>query len=92
MLSRWVILAAGAAVVSAHDPITTKITFSKEISRLFQKRCVSCHFEGGKAPMSLETFESARPWAKAIKEEVLERKVTEPIQCSTAAITAGFIP
>lgn len=75
MLSRWVILVAGAAVVSAHDPITTKITFSKEISRLFQKRCVSCHYEGGKAPMPLDSYESARPWAKAIKEEVLERRM-----------------
>jgi hypothetical protein len=75
------VLAAGAVLLSVagplypHDPITTKITFSKEVSRLFQKRCVSCHHEGGKAPMSLETYESARPWAKAIKEEVLERRM-----------------
>jgi hypothetical protein len=59
----------------AHDVITTKITFTREISRIINKRCASCHREGGKAPMSLLTYEEARPWAKAIKEEVHERRM-----------------
>ncbi len=62
-------------IVQAHDVISTKITFSREISRVFYKRCAGCHREGGKAPMSLMTYEEARPWAKAIKEEVLERRM-----------------
>ena len=37
-------------------------------------RCVSCHREGGSA-FSLVKYEEARPWAKAIKEEVLERRM-----------------
>lgn len=75
-------LAQAAAIVllglpglMAHDPITTKITFSREIIRIFHKRCLGCHKEGGPAPMSLATYEQARPWAKAIKEEVLERRM-----------------
>lgn len=68
-----VLLCSGSTL--AHDPITTKVTFSVEIVRLFQKRCFSCHQEGGKAPMSLVKYEEARPWAKAIKEEVLERRM-----------------
>ncbi len=68
-----VLLCAGSSL--AHDPITTKVTFSVEIVRLFQRRCLSCHQEGGKAPMSLVKYEEARPWAKAIKEEVLERRM-----------------
>ena len=60
--------------LGAHDVITTPITFSREISRLFYKRCVSCHREGGSA-FSLVKYEEARPWAKAIKEEVLERRM-----------------
>ena len=68
-----VLVCAGSSL--AHDPITTKVTFSVEIVRLFQKRCLSCHQEGGKAPMSLVKYEEARPWAKAIKEEVLERRM-----------------
>jgi hypothetical protein len=63
-----------AASLQAHDIITTKITWSKEISRLVYKRCATCHREGGSS-FSLMTYEEARPWAKAIKEEVLERRM-----------------
>ena len=60
--------------VRAHDVITTKVTFSREISRLIYKSCASCHHEGGSS-FSLTTYEEARPWAKSIKEEVLERRM-----------------
>src|SRR5581483_9287328 len=63
-----------AGVAGAHDVITTKITWSKEMSRLVYKRCAMCHRDGGSA-FSLMTYEEARPWAKAIKEEVLERRM-----------------
>jgi hypothetical protein len=61
-------------MLSAHDVFSTKITWSREISRLVYKRCASCHREGGSS-FALTTFEQARPWAKAIKEEVLERRM-----------------
>jgi hypothetical protein len=61
-------------VAQAHDIITTKITWTKEISRLVYKRCSTCHREGGSA-FSLMTYDESRPWAKAIKEEVLERRM-----------------
>lgn len=70
-----ILFVLGPALLLAHDPITTKVTYTREIIRLFQKRCLSCHQEGGKAPMSLATYNEARPWAKAIKEEVLERRM-----------------
>ena len=70
-----VLLIVGGAVVSrAHDPISTKITWNREISRIVYNRCVSCHHEGGSA-FSLITYQESRPWAKAIKEEVLERRM-----------------
>jgi hypothetical protein len=68
------LLELSVGALQAHDIITTKITFSKEISRLIYKRCATCHHEGGSA-FSLTTYEQARPWAKAIKEEVLERRM-----------------
>jgi hypothetical protein len=61
-------------VLSGHDVISTKITFDREISRVIYNRCASCHHEGGSA-FSLMTYADARPWAKAIKEEVLERRM-----------------
>src|SRR5690349_20907591 len=33
----------------AHDVITTKITWSREVSRLVYKHCASCHRDGGAA-------------------------------------------
>jgi hypothetical protein len=69
-----ILLGLGATVIGAHDIITTKITWSKEVSRLLYKRCASCHRDGG-AAFSLMTYETARPWAKAIKEEVLARRM-----------------
>jgi hypothetical protein len=73
-LRRAVSLFVALSSIQAHDIITTKITFSKEISRLIYKRCATCHREAGSA-FSLMTYEEARPWAKAIKEEVLERRM-----------------
>jgi hypothetical protein len=58
----------------AHDIITTPITWDREISRIVYERCASCHHDGGRA-FSLMTYAAARPWAVAIKEEVLERRM-----------------
>ncbi|HUA86462.1 MAG TPA: cytochrome c [Bryobacteraceae bacterium] len=69
-----ILLGLGATILGAHDIITTKITWSKEMSRLVYKRCAMCHRDGG-AAFSLMTYEAARPWAKAIKEEALERRM-----------------
>src|ERR1051325_1439304 len=61
---------------SAHEPITTKVTFTKEVARIFQRSCWGCHSAGKfKADIPLTTYEEARPWAKAVKEEVLEKRM-----------------
>lgn len=78
----WIILllAVGLSLpkhpTSAHEPITTKVTFNKEIARIFQRSCWGCHSPGQfKADIPLTTYEEARPWAKAIKEEILEKRM-----------------
>ena len=63
-----------AAGVQAHEAITTKLTWTQEISRIVYKRCVSCHREGG-AGMAFRDYGQIRPWAKAVREEVLERRM-----------------
>ena len=69
------VLFAGLANVTwGHDVITTKITFDREIIRIVHARCASCHREGGSA-FSIMTYDEARPWAKAMQEEVLERRM-----------------
>lgn len=67
------VLMAGS--LAAHDPITTKVAWDREIGPLLQARCVSCHTPDGPAPMSLATYDDARPWARAIREEVLARRM-----------------
>lgn len=57
-----------------HDIITTPITWSREISRIVYKHCASCHHPDGRA-FSLMTYNDARPWAVAIKEEILTRRM-----------------
>lgn len=61
---------------SAHVTISTKITWSREVSRIVYQRCLSCHRTGGTAAsIPLATYEQSRPWATAIKEMVLNRQM-----------------
>ncbi len=61
---------------STHEPITTNVRFNKEVIRILQRSCLDCHSAGKiKSDISLSTYEEARPWAKAIKEEVLEKRM-----------------
>jgi len=50
-------------------------TFNKDVLPILQQNCQSCHRPGQTAPMSLLTYESARPWAKAIKNAVSTKKM-----------------
>src|SRR6516225_1389473 len=67
------ILAAGIAAAATDQ--SSPITFNKDILPIFQKNCQSCHRPGQIAPMSLLTYKDTRPWAKAIKAAVIERKM-----------------
>ncbi len=61
--------------INSHEPITTNIRFNKEIVRIFQRHCLACHGAEGGTSVSLATYATARPWAKAFKEEVLEKRM-----------------
>jgi len=50
-------------------------TFTRDVAPIFYKSCVSCHHPGEIAPMSLMDYKTARPWAKAIREAVVRRKM-----------------
>ena len=69
-----IVLLAGSVASFGHDAITTKVTFDREIVRLVISHCGSCHQSNGSA-FSLMTYDDARPWAKAIGEEVLQRRM-----------------
>src|SRR5262245_18976681 len=69
----WVLL--GIHRTSSHEPVTTGIRFNKEIVRIFQDHCLACPRRRSNTAVFLHACVSARPWARAIKEEVLERRM-----------------
>lgn len=49
------------------------VTFNKDVAPLFYAHCTECHRPGEASPMSLLTYQEARPWAKSIREKVVSR-------------------
>ena len=70
----WAVLAMSAPSLAA-DTTAREVTFSKDVSPIFQEKCQQCHQPNSIAPMSLITFENARPWAKSIKQRVISRQM-----------------
>jgi len=57
--------------VKPHSPIT----YSNQIARLLQKRCVECHREGEIAPFALTQYDEVAGWAEMMAEVVRERRM-----------------
>jgi mono/diheme cytochrome c family protein len=70
-LSAVLALAAPARAADTPKPVT----FSKDVAPIFQAKCQECHQPNSIAPMSLVTFQDARPWARSIKERVATRQM-----------------
>src|SRR6202022_5173597 len=64
----------GGAMLFAGDS-SSSVAFNKDVLPVLQKNCQSCHRPGQIAPMSFLTYESTRPWAKAIKVAVATKKM-----------------
>src|ERR1700730_18028202 len=56
-------------------PAQGEVTFTKDVAPILQARCQVCHRPDTFAPMSLLTYEDARPWAKSIKLKVVAREM-----------------
>jgi hypothetical protein len=83
-LGRFIGLAAGAiAVFSAFTTVSAQraaaagpqVTFTKDVAPILQRSCTKCHRPDSIAPMSLLTYEEARPWARSIKTKVSAREM-----------------
>ena len=66
-----VTLLAVGSVPQGHTPIASRFTYNEHLFPIFRDRCGSCHIEGGVAPMSLVSYQSAFPWTQSIREEVM---------------------
>lgn len=58
------------AIPTARTSAPPTPTFSRDVAPILFKNCAGCHRPGDIAPMSLLTYETSRPWAKAIREQV----------------------
>ena len=67
---RILLLAVTTAAIGLAAP-----TFNKDVAPILYEKCVSCHRPGEVAPMSLLDYQAARPWAAAIREAILLRKM-----------------
>jgi hypothetical protein len=66
-------IAVGTLLVQpagAHKPVTSKYTFTEDVYPIVSRACGACHAPGGVAPMSLLTYDEARPWAESIRLEL----------------------
>ena len=79
---RWVpasMMPLGAALVFAAPVFAADaskpVSFSKDVAPILQAKCQECHQPNSIAPMSLITYEEARPWARSIRERVSTRQM-----------------
>jgi len=68
-------VALAASVAALGGSPTGTLTYHKDVAPVLQKHCQECHRPGEIAPFSLLTYQDARPWAKAIKEDILTKKM-----------------
>lgn len=64
-----------AAVLLAAPLMAQEVTFYRDVLPILQNRCQECHRKGQMAPMAFTTYQETRPWAKAIREAILTRKM-----------------
>ena len=50
-------------------------TFSKDIAPILQRSCQACHRPENIGPMPLLTYQEVRPWARAIRQQVVQRNM-----------------
>ncbi len=58
-----------SSAAAGDDPVT----FARDVAPILYQHCVECHRPTMFAPMSLLTYDDARPWARAIKQRVSAR-------------------
>ncbi|MBO0725382.1 MAG: cytochrome c, partial [Blastocatellia bacterium] len=71
---------AGSLLPPATQAIATKtsskqLTFTKDVAPIFFKNCAECHRAGEAAPFSVMSYKDVRPWAKSIREKVINREM-----------------
>lgn len=64
-----------ATLASGAEAAENQVTFAKDVVPILQRSCQSCHRPGQIGPFSMLTYEETRPWARAIKQQVVRRNM-----------------
>jgi hypothetical protein len=72
---RSLLLCLAASLVAGAAGLPSDVTYYKDVLPILQNRCQNCHRPGEAAPISFMSYKETRPWAKAIREAVLTRKM-----------------
>ena len=78
MLAGAILIALAWTPLEADDPVSTSVSFNREIIRIMQRKCEPCHAPGGLA-MSLSDYRDVRTWGRAIREELVEHRMPPAI-------------
>ncbi len=76
----FVLVAVASCVVflgaGQENPSSPKqVTYDRDVAPILYKNCVVCHRPNDVAPMSLMTYKDTRPWARSIREAVVQRRM-----------------
>ena len=84
VLTASLVLACALAVAAAPDPAPqsaanatppSAVTFHKDVLPILQDNCQSCHRPGQIGPFSMLSYRETRPWARAIVDAVVNRRM-----------------
>src|SRR5437773_10952443 len=73
--ARLLLVTFAVLAVSVTTAVAQDVTYTKDVAPILQRSCQNCHRPDSIAPMPLLTYEQVRPWARAIKENVVLRNM-----------------
>src|SRR6478672_10469136 len=75
LLSCFTLIAGRSVIAGRPAGVPAVPTFTRDVAPILYSSCVGCHRPGEVAPMSLVSYEDARPWAKSIRAKVSSREM-----------------
>jgi peroxiredoxin len=69
--------AVGCAIqkIGSGGVVSRGVTYAKQVARILNDNCVTCHRQGQVAPFSLETYEKAKAWSYEIANTTKQRSM-----------------
>src|SRR5690349_684231 len=67
MRQRLLWMLGGACLLAAPATAQTAPTWNQDVAPIVFSNCITCHRPGEVAPMSLMSYNDARPWARGMK-------------------------